>query len=96
MRSDAYDLGIFDNMMSHLTHVQWFGSTPVFGPKGNHLRRHTTFGAALLVPLFAIWPRSETLLILQAAFAASTPIPIYILGRRLLQSPWLGFMFALC
>jgi len=96
MRSDAYDLGIFDNMMWHLTHGQWFGSTPAFGPEGNHLHRHTTFGAALLVPFDAIWPRSETLLILQAAFAASTPIPIYMLGRRLLQSPWLGFIFALC
>ncbi|MGB5312735.1 MAG: hypothetical protein WBN38_11750, partial [Polyangiales bacterium] len=44
MRSDAYDLGIFDNMLWHLTHGQWFGSTPAFGPEGNHLHRHTTFG----------------------------------------------------
>ncbi len=96
MRSDAYDLGIFDNMMWHLTHGEGFGSTPAFGPEGNHLHRHTTFGAPLLIPLYAIWPRSETLLIVQAAFAASTPIPIYMLGRRLLGSPWLGFVFALC
>ena len=96
MRSDAYDLGIFDNMMWHLTHGEWFGSTPAFGPEGNHLHRHTTFGAPFLVPLYAIWPRSETLLVLQAAFAASTPLPIYMLGRRLLGGPWLGFVFALC
>ena len=96
MRSDAYDLGIFDNMMWHLTHGQWFQSTPAFGPEGNHLHRHTTFGAFFFVPLYAIWPRSETLLVLQAAFAASTPIPLYLLGRRLLGSPWLGFVFALC
>jgi uncharacterized membrane protein len=96
MRSDAYDLAIFDNMMWHLTHGEWFGSTPAFGPEGNHLHRHTTFGAPLLVPFYAIWPRSETLLVLQAAFAASTPIPIYMLGRRLLGSPWIGFVFAFC
>jgi uncharacterized membrane protein len=96
MRSDAYDLGIFDNMMWHLTHGEWFGSTPAFGPEGNHLHRHATFGAPLFVPLYAIWPRSETLIVLQAAFAASTPVPIYLLGRRLLGSAWLGFVFALC
>ncbi len=96
LRSDAYDLGIFDNMMWHLSHGEWFRSTPAFGPEGNHLHRHTTFGAPLLVPFYAIWPRAETLLVLQAAFAASTPIPVYMLGRRLLGSPWLGFSFALC
>ena len=96
MRSDAYDLAIFDNMMWHLTHGEWFASTPAFGPEGNHLHRHTTFGAPLFIPLYAIWPRSETLIVLQAAFAASTPIPIYMLGRRILGSAWLGFVFALC
>ena len=96
MQSDAYDLGIFDNMMWHLTHGEWFGSTPAFGPEGNHLHRHTTLTAPLFAPLYAIWPRAETLLLLQAAFAASTPIPIYLLGRRLLGSAWLGFVFALC
>jgi len=96
MLSDAYDLGIFDNMMWHLTHGEWFGSTPAFGPEGNHLHRHTTFGAPLFVPLYAVWPRAETLIVLQAAFAASTPLPIYMLGRRLLRSGWLGFIFAAC
>jgi uncharacterized membrane protein len=96
MQSDAYDLAIFDNMMWHLTHGEGFGSTPAFGPEGNHLHRHTTFGAPLLIPLYAIWPRAETLIVLQAAFAASTPIPIYLLGRRLLGSAWLGFVFAVC
>lgn len=96
LRSDAYDLGIFDNMMWHLTHGGWFSSTPAFGPEGNHLHRHTTFGAPLLMPFYAIWPRAETLLVIQAAFAASTPIPIYMLGRRLLGGPWLGFVLALC
>ena len=96
LRSDAYDLGIFDNMMWNLTHGEWFRSTPAFGPEGNHLHRHTTFGAPLFVPFYALWPRAETLLVLQAAFAASTPIPIYMLGRRLLEAPWLGFLFALC
>jgi len=97
MRSMAYDLAIFDNMMWHLTHGDWFASTPTFGPDGgNHLHRHTTFGAPLLVPFYAIWPRAETLLVLQAAFSATTPIPIFMLGRRLLRSSWLGFVFALC
>ena len=96
LRTDAYDLGIFDNMMWHLTHGGWFNSTPAFGLEGNHLHRHTTFGAPLLMPFYAIWPRSETLLVIQAAFAASTPIPIYMLGRRLLEGPWLGFVLALC
>ena len=95
MRSDAYDLAIFDNMMWHLTHGEWFRSTPAFGADGNHLHRHTTFGAILLVPFYAIWPRAETLLTLQAAFVASTPIPIYLLGRRLLESSWTGFALAL-
>jgi uncharacterized membrane protein len=97
MRTLAYDLAIFDNMMWHLTHFEGFASTPTFGPEGgNHLHRHTTFGAPLLVPFYAIWPRAETLLVLQAAFSATAPIPIFMLGKRLLGSPWLGFVFALC
>lgn len=95
MRTQAYDLAIFDNMMWQLAHGGGFASTPAFGPEGNHLHRHTTLGAPLLVPLYMLWPRSETLLILQAAFAASTPLPIYLLARRVLGSPWIGFLLAL-
>ncbi len=94
-RTEDYDLAIFDNMMWHLTHGEGFQSSPAFGESGNHLHRHTTFGALLLVPIYALRQQADTLLIIQSAFVAATPIPIYLLGRKLLESPWLGFMMAL-
>ena len=93
-RTEDYDLAIFDNMMWNLTHGNGFESSPAFGKSGNHLHRHTTFGALLLIPLYALRQQADTLLVIQAAFVASTPIPIYLLARKLLRSPSVGVAFA--
>lgn len=95
MRTQAYDLAIFDNMMWQLLHGNGFVSTPAFGPEGNHLHRHVTLGAPLLLPFYALAPRAETLLVLQALFSAMTPIPIYLLAKKLLENAWLGAILAI-
>ena len=90
MESASYDLGIFDNLMWSLMHGDGFYSSPAYGPEGNHLARHATFAAPLLLPIYALFPRAETLLVIQALMVASTPIPIYLMVRRIVGSAWVG------
>jgi uncharacterized membrane protein len=90
MESRSYDLAIFDNMMWNLVHGEGFRSSPAFGPEGNHLSRHATFGALLLAPFYALRQQADTLLLIQALMVASTPIPIYLMARRVLGSAWVG------
>ncbi|MEZ4287864.1 MAG: DUF2079 domain-containing protein [Polyangiales bacterium] len=93
--TSAYDLAIFDNMMWQLVHGGGFASTPALGPEGTHLGRHITFGAFLLAPFYAAFPRAETLLVIQAVMVASTLIPIYSIGVQTLGSRWQALAIAL-
>jgi hypothetical protein len=90
MESTSYDLAIFDNMMWSLMHGEGFYSSPTYGPEGNHLARHATFAAPLLLPIYAIYPHAETLLVIQALLVASTPVSIYFMARQIVGSAWVG------
>ena len=90
MESASYDLAIFDNMMWSLMHGDGFYSSPAYGPEGNHLARHATFAAPLLLPLYVLHPGADTLLVIQALMVASTPIPIYLMVRKVVGSAWVG------
>lgn len=96
MESRSYDLAIFDNMMWNLVHGEGFRSSPAFGPEGNHLARHATFGALLLAPIYALRQQADTLLIVQALMVASTPIPIYLMVKRMVRSAWIGCVMGIC
>jgi len=99
MESRAHDLAIFDNMMWSLIHGEGFQASPTLGPDGNHLARHTTFSAVLLAPFYALRQQADALLVIQAVMVGSTPIPIYLMARRILGSAWvacaLGVSYAL-
>ncbi|HEU4535074.1 MAG TPA: DUF2079 domain-containing protein, partial [Polyangiaceae bacterium] len=78
----AYDLGIYDNLMYNALHGQFFRSPVLFGPDGgNYIAGHAEFGMLLFLPLYAIAPRSETLLGLQAALLGFAAVPLYLFAR---------------
>jgi uncharacterized membrane protein len=90
----SWDLGIFNNLMWNLLRGQWFKAAPVLGPEGSHIQFHATFGAYLLLPIYALWQKPQMLLIIQASLLALAAVPLYLVAQRRLGSPWLGLVFA--
>lgn len=83
--SSSFDLAIFDNLMWNVVHGNGpiFKSTPAFGPGSHsHLGSHATFHAYLYAPFYALVPRAETLLVMQATMVAAGAIPLFLVARR--------------
>jgi uncharacterized membrane protein len=79
------DVGIADNLMANLQRGRWFRAPAQFGTlPGNYLGVHADYIALLFVPIYRLRPGPETLLWLQAALAALSSVPLFLLGSRLL------------
>jgi len=88
-QQDAYDLSLYDQgiwLMSRF-HAPFM---TVMGT--NMFAAHTVFIFVFLVPLFWIYPHTAALLVVQAMAEAAGAIPVYLLGRRLLNSSVLATM----
>jgi uncharacterized membrane protein len=73
------DLGTYVQMLVNLRHgSSWNGAEWL-----PHFQVHDSWVLALLTPLIAIVPRSETLLAVQAVAVAAAAIPLAIFGRRI-------------
>lgn len=94
LKTYSWDLGIFDNMMYNLLRGHWFKASPVLGPVGSHIQYHATFGAYLFLPIYALWQRPETLIVIQAVFAAAGAIPLYLIAKQRLGGSWIPLLFA--
>jgi uncharacterized membrane protein len=81
--SAGFDLGIFDNLMVNALEGRPFYSS-VAVPNGSYLSNHAEFGMYLFLPVYALWPRAETLLILQSAFMGFAAVPLYAFAATLL------------
>ncbi|HEY4187207.1 MAG TPA: DUF2079 domain-containing protein, partial [Polyangia bacterium] len=89
-----YDLGQLDNQFYNALHGHPFRCTPLIrGGNWSELRNHAEFAVFPLLPFYAIAPRAETLLIMQAVLVASGAIPLYRFAARRL-SPALGVVLA--
>ena len=71
LKTQSFDLAIFDNLIWNLARGEWFLSTPAMGPTGSHLQRHATFLAYLFVPFHFLREKADVLLVLQAVIAGS-------------------------
>lgn len=80
----AYDLGIYENVFWNSIHGRWFASALEL--PGNHLGVHTTFVLVLFFPIYALFPATETLLVLQTVALGLAAWPLYLLARRALGS----------
>lgn len=77
----AFDLGIFDNVMWNTLHGAPFQCS-IYGPGNmNMLAVHSEFAMVLFAPLYALWPRAEGLLALQALALGGAAIPLYFLAK---------------
>jgi uncharacterized membrane protein len=82
----GFDLGIFDNLMFNAMHFRPFRST-VAVPDGSYLSNHAEYGMFLFVPLYALRPAADTLLVLQSTFIGLAAIPLYFFASTQLPRP---------
>ena len=87
IQTSAFDLGIFDNLMYNTIKGRFFESPVMFGP-GHHnsLSTHAEYAMVLFAPIYALVPRAETLLVIQAVLLGSAVIPLYLFARTLLSA----------
>ncbi len=74
----AFDLGVMENVVWNTLHGHWFDS-PLEGR--DHLEVHASLILAAIVPVYALSPRAETLLVLQAALIGAAAVPLFFLAR---------------
>lgn len=90
--SRTFDLGIFDNVLYNNLHGGFQVTTL---QKGDTLTSaHFAPLLHALTPVYAIAPRAETLIVIQAIWLASGAVPIYLLTVDRLGRPWIGVAVA--
>ncbi|MGH7805804.1 MAG: DUF2079 domain-containing protein, partial [Candidatus Binatia bacterium] len=82
--SGGFDLGIHDNLMWNAMHGDFFRSAIVFPDWTSFLAHHAHLAGFLFLPLYALRPGAETLLVFQALYVGLAAIPLYLFARSLL------------
>ena len=82
--TQAWDMGIFDQMFGNAAHGRAFGGTIEELP--NHFGVHMSPWLYVLLPVYMLFPSPYTLLILQTLFLGLGAIPVYLLARRILNN----------
>ena len=78
--TSIFDLGLFENLFYNTLH----GRHGVAVGRA-YFGEHAEFLLYPLLPIYALIPRTETLLILQSLFLGGAAVPLYLLARR-----WIG------
>ncbi|HET8939593.1 MAG TPA: DUF2079 domain-containing protein [Polyangiales bacterium] len=86
LNTAGFDLGIFDNLMFNALHGRPFHST-VAVPNGSYLSNHAEYGMYLFVPIYALFPHPETMLVLQSTFMGLAAWPLYMFASKLITRP---------
>jgi uncharacterized membrane protein len=83
MLTSNFDLGIFENVFFNTLH-----GAPGRGLGRAYFAEHAEFLLFALLPLYALVPRAETLLVIQATLLAGAGVPLFLLAHRWLRSGW--------
>jgi uncharacterized membrane protein len=91
--TSAYDFGLYDQGVWLMSRFR----APFVTLMGrNLLGDHTSFILVLLVPVYWVFPSAGALLFTQSLAIALGAVPVYLLGRRLLQSEPYALTLAGC
>jgi uncharacterized membrane protein len=85
IQTTAWDLGMYDNLMSNALSGRWFQAPLLFGRPQSYLSVHAEYGMLLFLPIYALRPHAETLLLLQAAVLGFAALPLYLTAARFLS-----------
>ncbi len=83
LRTGNFDLSINNNLMYGGLYGDFLQSPVAFpaDPK-KYLAAHAKFGHYLFLPIYAVFPRAETLLVIQATLIGAGAIPLFLFARR--------------
>jgi uncharacterized membrane protein len=83
LRTGNFDLSINNNLMYGGLHGDFLQSPVAFPADPNkYLAAHAKFGHYLFLPIYALFPRAETLLVIQAFLIGAGSIPLFLFARR--------------
>ncbi|HEY0467975.1 MAG TPA: DUF2079 domain-containing protein [Polyangiaceae bacterium] len=83
LRTHNFDLSINNNLIYGGLHGKFLESTVVFPTEpGKYLANHAKFGTYLFLPIYALYPKPETLLVLQSFLLGLSALPLYGFARR--------------
>ena len=96
IRTGNFDLGINNNLMFGGLHGAFLESRIVF-PKdpAKYLANHAKIGTYAFLPIYALFPRAETLLVLQSTLLGLGSLPLFLFARKRIGE-WLAAIVALC
>jgi uncharacterized membrane protein len=92
----GWDLGIFMQVMWNTVHGRPFYYTYELSvvPSGDFLALHFSPILLLVVPFYALFPRAETLLILQSSALGFGAVPLYLLAKKVLNQRLIALTLA--
>lgn len=83
LRTGNFDLSINNNLMYGGLYGDFLKSPVAFpDDPGKYLAAHAKFGHYLFLPLYALVPKPETLLVIQSALIGAGSIPFFLFARR--------------
>jgi len=88
----ACDTAAIQSAIINTLHGNWFRDTAYDGP--NLLGLHTMLVIVLIAPIYAIFPFTDTLFVLQIIGIYSTVVPIYLVALEVLKRPQAAFAVA--
>lgn len=95
LRTGNFDLSINNNLMYGGLYGDFLKSPVAFpDDPGKYLAAHAKFGHYLFLPIYAVVPRPETLLVIQASLIGAGSIPLFLFARRHLTA-WTAASLAL-
>jgi uncharacterized membrane protein len=95
LRTHNFDLSINNNLIFGGLHGKILESTVVFPTEpGKYLANHAKYGTYLFLPIYALWPKPETLLVLQSVLLGACALPLYGFARRHV-SQWMAVAIVL-
>lgn len=80
--TSCFDMGIFVQMFHSLKEHLTAAVTCERAELMSHFRVHSSYIFYLLLPAYALFPRAETLLVLQAVFAVAGVVPLFLIARK--------------
>ncbi|MBR6255397.1 MAG: DUF2079 domain-containing protein [Clostridiales bacterium] len=81
-RTATFDMGIFNQMFHSMRKNLSAVTTCERGYALSHFRVHGSYILYLLLPVYAIFPSGETLIISQAVLVLSGVIPLYLIAKK--------------
>jgi uncharacterized membrane protein len=92
----GFDLGQYDQVFQSTLHGRWMAIPTLTGNPENwgDFSSHADLATFYLLPLYALYPHAETLLVLQAALLAMVGVPLYLLASNHLPR-WIALVIVL-